>query len=666
MMYRENSKITRIHLAKKAIVYIRQSTVRQVYENSESTMRQYNLKQKLIDLGWPSEQIRIIDQDLGRSGTDSGRGGFQTLVAEVSNGLVGAVACIECSRLSRDSEDWIKLTKFCAFTNTLLIDADGVYDPNNFNDSLLLGIKGTMSEAELHFLQERMYGGLINKAKRGDLMKPIPIGYIYDGGQTIKDPDIEVQKAVEMLFDVFRRKGSAHRVVAHYGDHHLRFPYKQGKGFGNNCAEWRTLDYATVLRALHNPFYAGVYCYGRKQGVWTPGGKKIKKMPREEWHVFIKGHHVPYISFEEFEANEQALAANRLDLKYKRENTPPREGPSLLQGLVYCGKCGCSMKVNYQYRAGKQLVPIYRCDDELHNYRRDLCQSVPGMKVDQKIAELLICRLTPEAIAQAVNVQKELDSRQGEALSFFRMRVDKSEYEAGLARKRFMGVDPDNRLVALQLESSWDKALRELDDARNEYAFQAEALERLAKERDYLSVGDLPLSFSDAFLSSTVSYTDKKRMVRHLIEDVTLLKADGKILIQVRFKGGATQAIEIDAPLPASKLWVTDPGVVKFIDAAAENYCDKEIAGLLNQGGFKTGKGFAFNMVNVRSIMRLYSIPNKKKRYMDRGYITTMDKAAILGITPSMLYSMIRRGKYQGEYIRVNVKKELLFPPPDK
>lgn len=196
-MYRENSKITSVHLAKKAIVYIRQSTVRQVYENNESTMRQYNLKHKLIDLGWPSEQIQIIDQDLGKSGADSkDRDGFQTLVAEVSNGLVGAVACIECSRLSRDSEDWIRLTKFCAFTNTLLIDADGAYDPNNFNDRLLLGMKGTMSEAELHFLQERMFGGLMNKAKRGDLKKPIPVGYVYDEGQIIKDPDIEIQKAV--------------------------------------------------------------------------------------------------------------------------------------------------------------------------------------------------------------------------------------------------------------------------------------------------------------------------------------------------------------------------------------------------------------------------------------------------------------------------------------
>lgn len=661
-MYRENSKITSAHLAKKAIVYIRQSTVRQVYENNESTMRQYSLKQKLIDLGWSSEQIRIIDQDLGKSGTDSkDRDGFQTLVAEVSNSLVGAVACIECSRLSRDSEDWIKLTKFCAYTNTLLIDADGVYDPNNFNDRLLLGMKGTMSEAELHFLQERMFGGLMNKAKRGDLRKPIPIGYVYDEGQIIKDPDIEIQKAVELLFEVFRRQGSAHRIVEYYKNNRLKFPRKSGKGFGNGDAEWLALDYATTLRILHNPFYAGVYCYGRKQTIRTPEGKKPKKMLREDWHVFIKDHHASYISFEEFEANEQNITENRLDTKCKREKTPPREGPSLLQGLVYCGKCGCSMRVNYQYRAG-QLAPIYRCDQELHNYRGKLCQSIPGLMIDRKISELLVERLTPDAIEQAISVQRELDNRQSETLTFFEMRVKRSEYEAELARKRYMSVDPDNRLVALQLEASWNKALKELDDARNEYAYQVEKVERIRKERDYQSIEYLPRSFSEAFLSRDVSFRDKKRMVRYLIEDVTLSKTEHKILIQIRFKGGTTQVIEMDAPLRADKLWVTDPDVVKFIDTAAENYCEEEIAALLNQAGYKSGKGFAFSNINVRSIMRLYSIPNKKKRYINRGYVTTAEKAAIMGISPFKLYKLINSGKYQGEYVRVNTKNELLFP----
>ena len=658
-MYQENSKITSKHLAKKGIVYLRQSTQRQVRENSESTLRQYSLVNRLVELGWPSEQINVIDQDLGTSGTDSGRNGFQSLVADVSNGLVGAVACIECSRLSRDSEDWIRLTKFCAYTDTLLIDADGVYDPNNFNDRLLLGLKGTMSEAELHILQERMHGGLINKAERGDLMVPLPPGYIYDNGQIIKNPDLEVQKAVELLFEVFRRVGSACQVAQHYRDNRLEFPRRRGNGFDGD-AEWCALDYATALRILHNPFYAGVYCYGKTRTIWTAEGSRGRKVPRGEWRVFIRDHHAQYISFEEFEANEQIIADNRMDAE--RERTPPREGPALLQGIVYCGKCGNSMVISYQQSADK-LTPVYQCSRDHIQHRGDMCQIIPGKNIDQKISEILVAKLTPEAIEQAVCVQKELDNRQAQTLTFFQIRVDRCEYEAGLARKRYMSVDPDNRLVALQLEASWNKTLAELENAKNELVYQDEAVKKSKKERDYLSLKYLSQSFSETFLSDAVSYRDKKRIVRYLIEDVTLLRESEKILIQVRFKGNTTQVIEIDATLPAYKLWATDPEVVRFIDAAAESYCDEEIAGLLNKDGYTTGKGFAFTKASVRSVMSRYSIPNMKKRYMDRGYITVADKASAMGIWPGSLHYWIHSGKYQGEYIIVNTKNEILFPP---
>jgi DNA invertase Pin-like site-specific DNA recombinase len=662
LMHRDNSKINSSHLARKGVVYLRQSTTRQVRENNESTLRQYGLAGRLVDLGWPRERVQIIDQDLGTSGADSGRGGFQALVADVSNGLVGAVACIECSRLSRDSEDWIRLTKFCAYTDTLLIDADGVYDPNNFNDRLLLGLKGTMSEAELHFLQERMRGALLSKAKRGDLRVPLPLGYVYDGVQAIKDPDIEVQKSVELLFDLFRRQGAALRIVEHFKNESLKFPRKTGNGFGASDVEWLPLDYGTVLRILHNPFYAGVYYYGRRQTVWTPEGRKPQLMPLDEWHSFIKDHHAPYITFEEFESNERALAENRIDLKSKRERTPPREGPSLLQGLAYCGKCGCSMHVNYQHLAGK-LVPIYRCDQEMRNYRKDLCQSIQGHAIDKKIAELLVDRLTPEAVEHAQCVHNELNSRQGETLAFFQMRIEKCEYEVRAARKRYMSVDPENRLVALQLESSWNKALKELDDANNEYAHQAALIEKSASGRDCRIIDDLPRSFREAFMSPDVSYRDKKRMVRYLIDDVTLLKAEGKILIQIRFKGGTAQCVEIDAPLPNYKMWITDPEVVKFIDSASDEHCADEIAVMLNQKGYKSGKGLVFQRSTVRALMRQYSILNKKQRFIARGYITTKQKAAIMGIPSGVLSNSVLVGEYKGEYVRVNSKRELLFPP---
>ena len=658
-----NSKITNLHLSKKAIVYIRQSTQRQVYENYESTMRQYNLKDKLVDLGWPPDNIQIIDQDLGKSGACSkDRDGFQTLVAEVSNGLVGAVACIECSRLSRDSGDWIKLTKFCAFTNTLLIDADGVYNPNAFNDRLLLGLKGTMSEAELHFLSERMRGALMNKVSRGELRIPIPIGYIYDGKHTIKDPDIEVQKAVGLLFEVFRRQGSAHSVVAHFRENRLEFPRKSGCGFNNGSAEWVSLDYGTALRAFHNPFYAGVYSYGRNQSAWTPEGKKIKRVPCEEWHVFIKDHHEPYISYGEFEENERMIDSNRLDKKYKSDNSPPREGPSLLQGIVYCGKCGRSMRVNYQFYCG-QTAPVYRCEHDLNKYRERLCQSIQGLTVDKEIAQLLVGRLTPEAVAQSVDIQKELDSRQYETLTFFQMRVSKCEYEVNLARKRYMNVDPENRLVALQLEAAWNKSLKELDNAENEYTHQVEVAEMIKRERDYSSMEGLPQSFREAFLSDDVSYRDKKRIVRYLIEDVTLLKTEQSIVVQIRFKDDVAQVIEMDAPMNTFKKLATDRSVIDYIDKAAENHCNIEIADMLNQEGYKPGRGGEFSKDTVRTLMEMYSILSKKKRYINRGYISAPEKAESMGISNSHLHQLVKSGKYQGEYVRVNTKNEIFFPP---
>ena len=662
-MYRENCKITNMHLSKTAVLYIRQSSIRQVHENNESTMRQYALKDKLIALGWPAERVVTIDQDLGKSGAESNnRSGFQELVGDVSNNLVGAVASIECSRLSRSSADWSRLTQFCAYTNTLLIDADGIYDPNDFNDRLLLGLKATMSEAGLHFLQERMRGGLMNKAKRGELKKPIPIGYVYDGDRIIKDPDIEVQKSVETLFDVFRRKGSAHGVVEHFKFKGYKFPYKIGKGFRKGELEWVSLELSHVLNTLHNPCYAGVYAYGKTQMVWTPDGKKPKLMPREDWHVFIEGHHAQYISFDEFETNERTLAANNTQRKSAGQKTPPREGPALIQGLVWCGKCGNRMTVRYHQRDGGQ-IPVYVCQKTSVDQAEKVCQTIHGKAVDEKITEALLSRLTPEVIGKAVSVQKELDKRQDETLNYYQMRVDKCKYEAELARRRFMNVDPDNRLVALELESNWNVKLRGLDNAMDEYDCQVKKTERAGGSRDYSLATSLAEDFSKVFRSGNVSFKDKKRMARHLIEDVTLTRADQSVLMQVRYKGNTTQSIVVDAPKRSCENWVTCPDAIKFIDNAAETTAVENIAALLNQNGYRSGKGQTFTSSIVKRIMYAYSIPNLKERYLDRGYATCAMQAASLGITSSALMCQIRSGRYQGEYVSVNSRNECVFPP---
>jgi DNA invertase Pin-like site-specific DNA recombinase len=661
-MYRENGKVTNAHLAKKAMLYIRQSTTRQVLENAESTARQYALKDKLVALGWPSDNVVTVDHDLGKSGADArNRDGFQRLVGDVSNGLVGAVASIECSRLSRSSADWSRLTQFCAYTNTLLIDADGIYDPNDFNDRLLLGLKGTMSEAELHFLQERMRGGLMNKAKRGDLRKPVPIGYTYSEDRLVKDPDMEIQNAVEMLFDVFRRTGSAHGVAQYFRAKGFKFPHRIRKNSRNGDVEWMNLEYHSTLDILHNPCYAGVYSYGESQRVWTPEGKKPKMMPREDWYVFIKDHHDAYISLEEFEANERTLNENSAQRKSADKRTPPREGTALLQGLAWCGKCGKRMHVKYSWQNGRQ-IPYYVCEQNTADYGRSICQSMSGQAIDERIAELLAARLTPEVIAQSIAVQKELDQRQGESLNYYRMREERCKYEAELACKRFMGVDPDNRLVALELESAWNVKLKHLEDARNEYDENAEKIERGKCERDYTLLDKLSQDFANVFLSDSVSSKDRKRMLRYLVEDVTLDRMESSILIQVRFKGNTTQSAAIDAPLRCYEATATAPDVLKIINDAAETLIVEDIVSLLNRQGLKSGTGMAFNPNMVKCIMRKHSIPTLKERYLDRGYIICATKAASLGITTKALMSQIRSGKYQGEYVSVNLRNECVFP----
>lgn len=307
-----NGKITSRHLAKMAYLYIRQSTLRQVQENTESTLRQYALRDKLVSLGWDRDDIEVIDCDLGRSGKAAdNREGFQQLVSCVANGQAGAVACIEASRLSRCSGDWGRLVEYCAMTDTLLIDVDGIYNPNDFNDRLLLGLKGTMSEAELHFLQERMRGGLLNKAKRGELKKPLPIGYLYDEcDRIVKDSDMQVREAIALFFRTFRIVGTAHGMAGYYKKKGYLFPRRVHKGYRKGELIWTELVNSRILDTLHNPVYAGIYHYGEKQTVWTKDGKRIRPMPKEDWHVFIKDHHEGYISYEDFEMNERILEEN--------------------------------------------------------------------------------------------------------------------------------------------------------------------------------------------------------------------------------------------------------------------------------------------------------------------------------------------------------------------
>jgi len=441
--------------------------MRQVYENAESTLRQYALKEKLIRFGWQEESITVIDCDLGQSGAEtSGRDGFKQLVADVGSGEVGAVASIECSRLSRSSRDWGRLMEICAITQTVLIDDDGTYDPNNFNDRLLLGLKGTMSEAELHFIHARMRGGALNKAKRGELKVPLPIGYVYDeAGTVVKDPNMEIQNAVKLFFEAFRICGSANKMISYYRKNGYKIPKNPCNGYNSREIIWVYLSSTRAIDMLHNPAYAGIYVYGQHQQVHTINGIKTRAKPVDEWHVYIKGHHEGYISCEEYERNQEKLKANNI---INASVSPPREGNALMQGIAICGKCGANMSVRYK-RQGQRDIPYYVCDNQYKHYTGgSLCQCVHGIAPDEAISKLLLERLTPMAVKNAIQVQKELEQRRAASDNYFILKVERARYDVELAKKRYMNVDPSNRLVAFELEKLWNLKIGELAKAEEE------------------------------------------------------------------------------------------------------------------------------------------------------------------------------------------------------
>ncbi|HBH03705.1 MAG TPA: hypothetical protein DDZ42_17585, partial [Candidatus Rokubacteria bacterium] len=357
-----SQKVTASHLKRDAYLNIRQSTVRQVFENTESTQRQYGLRQRAVALGWPNDRVIVIDTDLGQSGASAAdRAGFQQLVADVGLGRAGIVLGLEVSRLARNSTDWHRLLEICALTDTLILDEDGVYDPAHFNDRLLLGLKGTMSEAELHVLRARLRGGILNKARRGELHGHLPVGFVYTpDGRVALDPDTQVQESVRLLFQTFLRTGAAHATVKYFREERLLFPIRLTAGARKGELAWTPLGLGRAVHLLHNPWYAGAYAFGRHRWRKQPDGRtRRERVPREQWHALLRDAHPAYISWEEHERIEHQLPAGTKALGWERRQGPPREGPALLQGRVVCGLCGSRMQIRYRPRRGGQLVPDY-------------------------------------------------------------------------------------------------------------------------------------------------------------------------------------------------------------------------------------------------------------------------------------------------------------------
>ena len=611
-----NNKIQEDHLQKPAYIYLRQSSMNQVRHNQESTERQYALRDKAMGLGWPANLIHLLDGDLGLSGSQiAQRKDFQSLVALVSMGKVGAVFALEASRLSRSCTDWHRLLELCAFTNTLIIDEDGCYNPADFNDQLLLGLKGTMSQAELHFLHARLQGGKLNKAKRGKLKRPLPVGYVYDDEDNIVfDPDVQVRHVLRLMFNSFRLTGSAYGVVHKFSKEGLEFPKRSYGGVWKGKLIWGRLTANRVLSLLKNPTYAGAYVHGRYQSIKEigPDGNfrsTSKRMPMSSWTVLINDHHEGYISWEEYIDNQKILESNRTNGEENLLKGPVREGLALLQGLLLCGCCGRRLTVRYKGNGG--LYPTYEC-----NWKRregastGSCMHVRNDLLDSPVISRVLEVIKPKQIEAAIKALEEIERREETVDNQWRLRIERAEYKTNLAQRRYEAVDPDNRLVAGTLEKSWNEALVRFEKAKEEFEEHKQKNRISATEEQKAQLLKLAHNFSKLWQANSTSAKDRKRILRLLIKDITVekLAVPKRVVLHIRWQGGATEDIPIEIPANYSEQIRYKDDIIARIKKLSQTHTDAEIVALFNREGLKSAKNKHFTLSMVKWIRYKHSI----------------------------------------------------------
>lgn len=626
-------KISQRHRNRLVLVYLRQSTAAQVRDHTESTMRQYGLADAAVTLGWDRSQVVVLDGDLGQSGRSTrDRRDFQELMAKVCQGEAGLVFVLEASRLSRNSADFQRLLEFCQVTDTLIADADGVYDLRDFNDQLLLGFKGTMSAVELHILAQRMQEAKKAAARRGELRLPLPIGYVYDpDGQVVLDPDQEVQAAVADAFRMFEATGTCSGVVKQFRDR--RFP-THGQDWTGEVT-WMRLRQSQARGILRNPTYTGTYVSGRYQcqpSIDADGNicTHTLELPSDRWEVVIHDHHPGYISWETFNANQRQLAANRP----QRGARPPREGSALPQGVVLCGHCGTSMGVSYS-GAG---TAHYRCRSRLEHAHTPGCRSVSAALVDPIVERRLLEIVTPDQIAVAVAAAEELHQRETRALRAFELRFERARYEAARAERAFHLCEPENRLVARSLEQRWEAKLAVV--AETEAALDAQTAQRPALP-NIPDLEALAADFRRLWGEATTSPRDRKRILRTLINDVTLTSdpSGDEIRVGIRWRAGAHEE-----QLATRTRMLTRQEAVELIrQRKNEGMRDTDIADELDALGLRTARGHQFGTRDVRNVRK--SIGLTRPLPLEPGELTVGDVAARLGVKPSTVYYWVHTGK---------------------
>ncbi|MGD8406906.1 MAG: recombinase family protein [Anaerolineales bacterium] len=610
-----NPKIRADHLERKAFIYIRQSTLVQVRDNTGSKARQYDLVQRAMRLGWAQENIIVIDQDQGHSGASIvGRDGFQALVSEVGLGHAGAVLSLEVSRLARSCSDWYRLIEICGLSNTLVIDEEGIYDPNQYNDRLLLGFKGTMSEAELHWLHSRLQGGKLEKAQNGGLRFRPPSGLVYDPlNHIILDPDEQVQQAVRLVFDLFNQFGSAMAVVQYFNTNQLLFPTRSWGGTKDGELTWQALSHGRMLAILHNPAYAGAYVYGKTQTRTKslPGeAPRVKGRTRQvkmhDWPIVLKDVHPAYISWDQFLRNLQCLDDNRTWRPDERRGAP-REGQALLQGIVLCGRCGRRMSVRYLQDGS---VWAYVCAQAHSQHAEKTCQFLTGNDIDTAVAQTFLVAMQPAQLEVSMAAFEQIEGRAQQVDRQWQLRIERSRYEADLARRRFYAIDPENRLVARTLEHDWNDKLTQVEQLEHEYEALPKWIDHLVSPEERQRILTLAQDLPAIWQAPTTSHTERKQLLRFLIKDVTLTRQDTSVQINIRWQTEAVTAREVACRPKSCDLRRTSPAVVERVRVLARDHTDLQVANLLNQEGLSPGLGGTFSASKVQWIRYTYQIAN--------------------------------------------------------
>jgi DNA invertase Pin-like site-specific DNA recombinase/uncharacterized protein YndB with AHSA1/START domain len=671
-----HSKLTVSHLRRQAFVYLRQSSQAQVERNVESTDRQYALVGRAVELGFAREQVVLIDEDLGISGSGlSDRSGFARLTAEVALGHAGLVLGLEVSRLARNNVDWYRLLDLCGVTDTVIGDIDGLYHPGSFNDRLLLGLKGTMSEAELHVLRARLEGGIRNKAARGELRKALPVGLVWgeDEGEILLDGDEAVRGAIQTIFDRFAELGSVRQVWLWMRREAVAFPMRR---FAQGEIEWTTPTYHQIHSVLESPVYAGAYAFGktRRERYVDEHGQtrqRMRRLPQAEWQVLIWDHHPGFIDKATFEQNRERIAGNTRPRAHEPGGAV-REGAALLQGIAVCGRCGRKLKVHYQGRRGHQS-PAYHCPSSiLVEGRGSWCLRVGGGQIDQAVASALLAALTPAGVKAALQAAEALEADHDAALAQWRLQCERAKYQADRAERRYRQVEPEHRLVARGLERDWEKALTALHAAQAELELREQQRPRTLTDTEREQLLALGADLGRVWAAATTTDRDRKQLLRTLIEEVILdvEREQRRATVTLRWHGGAIT--ELAVPLPRHQPAIrTDEDTIALLRRLAAHYDDGTIAGILNRQGRRSATGERFTAIIVGGLRRYRNIPAyKPPAQPPDGELLPVGKAADeLGVAASTIFRWLQAGFIAGEQhtpgapwqIRVNDQLRALF-----